>query len=577
MTIFGGALLVVGIVVPLPFVELAPGPTFNVIGDYRGEPVITISGTPTFPTAGNLDMTTVNERGGPRSGINIGRVVVGWADPTIRVLPRSALFPEDTRTDAEVKAENVRAFSDSQADAIAASLSYLDRPFTTLVVVSSVRGGTPADGKLEPGDELLTIDTTTITVVEDVAKAMSSVKPGETVTVRYKREGKEGTTRITTTASPADPNRAFLGITIGETYEAPFAIDFSLDGVGGPSAGMMFSLGIVDKLTPGELNGGKFVAGTGTIAPDGRGRPDRRHRAEARRGPTQRRHAVPRAGRQLRGGARHDHPGRAHGREGDHAGRRGRGRRGVRRGQARDALHLRLRRTTRLGQGGRERVGQAGHEVGADEHLEVVVVAADADRAHAPTVAGDDHGHADVLALGVRRHGGVEGLGVVGQRLLGRRREHQALEDERGARDLVGPHRGGEHVVERPVVDRDLLLDGGHRLGVVGRGAQRLGQRRLERHELGGAGEGEHPGVLVPPLGGHVLLDLAHELDEAQAPLGLGDGLVVDGCRRPRLRERRRRSDRRAGEGRPARGSRRRLCPDGPGGRGSEPQRRVLS
>lgn len=270
MTVFGGALLVVGIVVPLPFVELAPGPTFNVIGDYRGEPVITISGTPTFPTAGNLDMTTVNERGGPRSGINIGRVVVGWADPTIRVLPRSALFPEDTRTDAEVKAENVRAFSDSQADAIAASLSYLDRPFTTLVVVSSVRGGTPADGKLEPGDELLTIDTTAITVVEDVAKAMSSVKPGETVTVRYKREGKEGTTRITTTASPADPNRAFLGITIGETYEAPFAIDFSLDGVGGPSAGMMFSLGIVDKLTPGELNGGKFVAGTGTIAPDGR-------------------------------------------------------------------------------------------------------------------------------------------------------------------------------------------------------------------------------------------------------------------------------------------------------------------
>jgi PDZ domain-containing protein len=269
-TVLGGALLLVGIVVPLPFVELAPGPTFNVIGDYQDEPVITITGTPTFPTAGHLDMTTVNERGGPRSGINIGRVVVGWADPTIRVLPRSALFPEDTRTDAEVKAENVRAFSDSQADAIAASLSYLDRPFTTLVVVSSVRDGTPADGKLEPGDELLRIDTTPITVVEDVAVAMSSVEPGETVTVRYSRDGTEATARIVTTTSPADPDRAFLGITIGETYRAPFEIDFSLDGVGGPSAGMMFSLGIVDKLTPGELNGGEFVAGTGTIAPDGR-------------------------------------------------------------------------------------------------------------------------------------------------------------------------------------------------------------------------------------------------------------------------------------------------------------------
>jgi PDZ domain-containing protein len=268
--VLGGALLAVGVVVPMPFVELAPGPTFNVIGDYQDEPVITISGTPTFPTAGHLDMTTVNERGGPRSGISIGRVVVGWADPDVRVLPRSAVFPEDDRSDAEVKAENVRAFSDSQADAIAASLSYLERPFTTLVVVSSVRGGTPADGKLEPGDELLEIDTTPIAVVEDVSTAMSEVTPGEAVDVRYERAGTQGTTRIVTTTSPTDPQRAFLGITVGETYRAPFTIDFSLDGVGGPSAGLMFSLGIVDKLTPGELNGGRFVAGTGTIAPDGR-------------------------------------------------------------------------------------------------------------------------------------------------------------------------------------------------------------------------------------------------------------------------------------------------------------------
>lgn len=268
--VLGGALMVVGIVVPMPFVELAPGPTFNVIGDYDGQPVLTISGTPTYPTAGHLDMTTVNERGGPKSGINIGRIVVGWADPNVRVLPRSALFPDDQRSDAEVKEENVRAFSDSQADAIAASLSYLDRPYETLVVVSSVRDGTPADGKLEPGDQLLTVGTTKIVTVEDVGKAMSTVKPGDAVTVRYSRKGTEGTTSIVTATSPVDPGRAYLGITVGETYKAPFTIDFSLDGVGGPSAGMMFSLGIVDKLTPGELNGGKFVAGTGTIAPDGR-------------------------------------------------------------------------------------------------------------------------------------------------------------------------------------------------------------------------------------------------------------------------------------------------------------------
>ena len=259
----------VGVAVPMPFVELAPGPTFNVIGDYQDKPVITITGTATYPTDGHLDMTTVNERGGPSSGVNLGRVIVGWADPTIRVLPRSALFPDDERSDAEVKAENVRAFSDSQADAVAAALSYLDRPFETLVVVSSVRDGTPADGKLEPGDQLLEIGTTKVATPADVATALSPLKPGDVVDVRYERAGVVGTTSITTTTSPIDPGRAFLGITVGETYRAPFTIDFSLDGVGGPSAGMMFSLGIVDKLTPGALNGGKFVAGTGTIAPDG--------------------------------------------------------------------------------------------------------------------------------------------------------------------------------------------------------------------------------------------------------------------------------------------------------------------
>ena len=161
---------------PLPFVELSPGPTFNVIGDYRGKPVITISGTPTFPTAGNLDMTTVNERGGPRSGINIGRVMVGWADPTIRVLPRERALPG--RHAHRRRGEGARTSAPSATARRTRSprrCRYLDRPVhhADRRGRRSVRGGTPADGKLEPGDELLRIDTTTITVVEDVAKAMS--------------------------------------------------------------------------------------------------------------------------------------------------------------------------------------------------------------------------------------------------------------------------------------------------------------------------------------------------------------------------------------------------------------------
>jgi PDZ domain-containing protein len=233
-------------------------------------PLISISCLPsTYPVAGNLDMTTVNERGGPGNGVYLGRVLVGWADPHIRIVPREAIYPEEQSV-ADLEAENVRSFSDSESDSTAAALRYLDRPYLTLVVVASVIGGTPADGKLEPGDQILKIGSTVITTTADVTVAMSSVTPGQTVVVQVRRDGKDlHDESIVTTKSPKDPTRAFLGISVGEDYKAPFHLEFTLGGVGGPSAGMMLSLGIVDKLTPGELNGGKYVAGTGTITPDG--------------------------------------------------------------------------------------------------------------------------------------------------------------------------------------------------------------------------------------------------------------------------------------------------------------------
>jgi PDZ domain-containing protein len=163
----------------------------------------------------------------------------------------------------------VRQFSDSEADAIAAALTYLERPMRTIVVVSAVTDGTPADGSLEPGDEILTINKAPIRQVEDVRTAMSKVTPGAVVSLTVNRSGTRTAVTVTSTTNPDDPSRAYLGIAVGETYRALFQIEINLDGVGGPSAGTMFSLGIIDKLTPGELNGGKHVAGTGTITPDG--------------------------------------------------------------------------------------------------------------------------------------------------------------------------------------------------------------------------------------------------------------------------------------------------------------------
>lgn len=257
--------------VPLPYLELSPGPTYNTIGEVDGTPLIKISGTTTYPTSGHLDLTTVSERGAPDSGVLTLRLITGWADPDTKVLPREVFYPDDLG-DIDIGAENARAFSDSTATAIAAALNHLDEPVREVTIIASVITGSPSDGQLEPGDEIVSIDGTPIAKPADVTAVMGGVTPGDEVAVVVKRgpDKKFVTAGIVTATNPDDASRAYLGITVGITYEALFDIDITLDSVGGPSAGLMLSLGIVDLLTPGSLVDGRFVAGTGTITPEGK-------------------------------------------------------------------------------------------------------------------------------------------------------------------------------------------------------------------------------------------------------------------------------------------------------------------
>jgi Lon-like protease len=256
--------------VPMPYLELSPGPTYNTIGEIDGTPLIKISGTTTYPTSGHLDLTTVSERGAPDSGVLTMRLITGWADPDTKVLPREVFYPDDLG-DIDIGAENAQAFSDSTATAIAAALNHLDEPVREVTIIASVFTGSPSDGKLEPGDELVSIDGTPIAEPADVTAVMRRVTPGDTVTVVVKRgpDKTRETASIVTGTNPDDASRAYLGVTVGVTYEALFDIDITLDSVGGPSAGLMLSLGIVDILTPDSLADGRFIAGTGTITPDG--------------------------------------------------------------------------------------------------------------------------------------------------------------------------------------------------------------------------------------------------------------------------------------------------------------------
>lgn len=262
-------LLAVAFLLPVPYVKLSPGPTYNVIGEVNSSPVIKITGVQTYPTTGNLDMLTVMESGGPRGGLTFVDAMASWFNPADAVLPRELIYP-DNISGEDVKQQQAIMFSTSESDAIAAALTYLKMPVETKVVVTAVYSDTPAFGLLEPADEIVSVNGEATSEPINVSDAVRGAPIGTPLTFAINRGGKAQTVTVTSAENPEKPGTAYVGIGVGRFYAAKFDINFTLQEVGGPSAGTMFSLGIIDKLTPGDLAKGRHIAGTGTISPDGK-------------------------------------------------------------------------------------------------------------------------------------------------------------------------------------------------------------------------------------------------------------------------------------------------------------------
>ena len=261
-------LIAVAAVLPVPYIVLSPGPTFNTIGEVDGVPLVEISDTTTYPVTGNLDMTTIREFGEPRSTLSVFQALQAWVDPDQAVLPRELLY-QDNESGEDVDRRNAVLFSTSQSNAIAAAMTALGKTVIADLVVVAVYEGAPAYGKVNPGERILKVNGTPVTTPEEVVNGVRSGAIGSTVTLTVEREGTPIDVELVTEANPEDPSVPYIGITAGYNFRAEFPIEFTLEDVGGPSAGMMFALAIVDKLTPEDLTGGGHVAGTGTVDPSG--------------------------------------------------------------------------------------------------------------------------------------------------------------------------------------------------------------------------------------------------------------------------------------------------------------------
>lgn len=270
------------LVVRVPYSELSPGPTVNTLGDHGGEPVLSIDGRKTYPTSGNLNMTTVRVTSADYQ-MSLPEALYGWFREDSSVVPHETLYP-DGKTAEQAEQENAEEFTQSQESAKAAALKELGIKVPTRTVVSAVVKDSPAEGTLRAGDVIKAVDGEPVREPSEVADLVTKHRAGEdtvftVVPVKEaeaaEKAGEDPSERATkdvtvTTARADDDQRAIVGIQAGSAYTIPFRIDIKLADVGGPSAGLMFSLAIVDKLTRTDLTGGEFVAGTGTIDADGK-------------------------------------------------------------------------------------------------------------------------------------------------------------------------------------------------------------------------------------------------------------------------------------------------------------------
>lgn len=267
------AVLLVGLVVvaaqmSVPYVTVSPGPTVNVLGESGDKPIVQVDGHRTYPTDGQLRLTTVSVTN-PEAHVSLLQALWAWMRSDRDVLPVEAMYPDDSTAEQE-HAESAAQMVSSQDTAIAVALSELGYDLSTHVEVTGVNPGGPSDGRLEPRDRITTVDGRPVKEMDDLLDRLDEVEPGDPVEVGVRRGGEDRTVEITTTSSQDDEDRALLGVLVGVGYEFPFDVHVGIDdSIGGPSAGLVFALSVYDTLTPGALTGGEVVAGTGTIAPDG--------------------------------------------------------------------------------------------------------------------------------------------------------------------------------------------------------------------------------------------------------------------------------------------------------------------
>jgi PDZ domain-containing protein len=254
-------LLAVLVVVPAPYVIESAGPTFDVFdGDDIGTTLVTIEGAATYAPSGELRLTTVSVTRTSDTPASLGSVVRAWLDPDVAIYPD---FPQSQDYAEDVQQE----WLTSQEMATVAALGELGIAVPASIRVAEFSEDSLATDALRVDDVIVSVNGEEVLTLPDLSAVLATLTPGDSVTLVVNRAGEP--VSVTFPTIRWEDGSARMGVWIDPTFEMPYKVDVAIDHVGGPSAGLIFTLAIVDLLTPEDELAGANVAGTGTISPSG--------------------------------------------------------------------------------------------------------------------------------------------------------------------------------------------------------------------------------------------------------------------------------------------------------------------
>jgi PDZ domain-containing protein len=266
-------LTIATLLAPIPFVFFKPGVPDNVAGK-----LIEIKEVKTYPVNGKLYITSILVTN-PDSPVFGAEALVNWTTGPNVVLPRESVYPI-VQPAKVINRNNRNEMESSKATATAAALRYLGYTFNEFYFVSDIREYSDAIKKLQVGDIITDIDGKKINEIEEIRTSYAEKKIGDNLRITIERRDKNENSSIITqtvtlvknveTAAKTGEVKPAIGILVGTSAKFPVDVDFNISGVGGPSAGMIFAVGIIEKLNEEDLVRGRKIAGTGTVTASGK-------------------------------------------------------------------------------------------------------------------------------------------------------------------------------------------------------------------------------------------------------------------------------------------------------------------